>query len=58
MLNDEICKLREKLNKSIESNEDYSKIYQLSVELDKLIEEYYGITKRTGKVIASKLIIE
>ena len=58
MLNDEICKFREKLNKSIESNEDYSKIYQLSVELDKLIEEYYGITKRTGKVIAGKLIIE
>ena len=58
MLNDEICKLREKLNKSIELNEDYSKIYQLSVELDKLIEEYYGITKRTGKVIAGKLIIE
>ena len=58
MLNDEICKLIEKLNKSIESNEDYSKIYQLSVELDKLIEEYYGITKRTGKVIAGKLIIE
>ncbi len=58
MLNDEICKLREKLNKSIESNEDYSKIYQLSVELDKLIEEYYGISKRTGKVIAGKLIIE
>ena len=58
MLNDEICKLREKLNKSIESNEDYSKIYQLSVELDKLIEEYYEITKRTGKVIAGKLIIE
>ena len=41
MLNDEICKLREKLNKSIESEDDYSKIYQLSVELDELIAQYY-----------------
>ena len=41
-----------------ESMGNYSKIYQLSVELDKLIEEYYGISKRTGKVIAGKLIIE
>ena len=38
---DEINELREKLNKSIENNEDYSKIYDLSVQLDKLIEEYY-----------------
>ena len=41
MLNDEICKLRDKLNKSIEKGEDYSKIYQLSVELDELIAQYY-----------------
>ena len=33
MLNDEICNLRNKLNKSIEDGEDYSIIYQLSVEL-------------------------
>lgn len=46
MLNDEICKLREKLNKSIEGNESYEYIYTLSVELDKLIEEYYGINNR------------
>lgn len=38
---DKINELREKLNKSIENNEDYSKIYDLSVQLDKLIEEYY-----------------
>ncbi len=36
-----INKLRDKLNKSIEENEDYSIIYKLSVELDKLIAEYY-----------------
>lgn len=43
MLNDEICKLRDKLNKSIENNDDYSITYKLSVELDKLIAEYYKI---------------
>ena len=32
MLNDEICKLRDKLNKSIEQGEDYSIIYKISVE--------------------------
>lgn len=41
MLNEEICKLRDKLNKSIEENEDYSITYQLSVELDELIAQYY-----------------
>ena len=30
MLNDKICKLREKLNESIINGEDYSIIYQLS----------------------------
>ena len=41
MLNDDICKLRDKLNKAIEDEEDYEVIYKISVELDKLIEEYY-----------------
>jgi len=41
MLNDEICKLRDKLNKSIEQGDDYSVTYKLSVELDELIAEYY-----------------
>lgn len=40
MLNDEICNLRNKLNKSIEDGEDYSIIYQLSVELDDLIANF------------------
>lgn len=43
MLNDEICKLRDELNKSIEEGKDYSVIYDLSVKLDKLIAEYYKI---------------
>ena len=42
MLNDEICNLRNKLNKSIEDGEDYSVIYQLSVELDDLIADFYS----------------
>ena len=41
MLNDEICKLREKLNKSIEEGQDYEIIYKLSIELDELIAKYY-----------------
>ena len=41
MINDEICKLRNKLNKSIVSGEDYDKIYRISVELDELITKYY-----------------
>ena len=42
MLNDEICNLRNKLNKSIEDGEDYSFIYQLSVYLDDLIANFYN----------------
>ena len=41
MLNDEICKLRDKLNKSIENGDDYSITYKLSIELDELIAKYY-----------------
>lgn len=43
MLNEIICKKREELNKSIEEKKDYSEIYRISVELDQLIVEYYGI---------------
>lgn len=46
MLNDEICKLRDKLNESIITGKDYSIIYQLSVELDELIAKYYQNNKR------------
>ena len=41
MLNDEICKLRDELNKRIELGEDYEKIYELSVSLDELIAKFY-----------------
>ncbi len=45
MLNDEICRLRDKLNESIVTGKDYSIIYQLSIELDELITEYYRNNK-------------
>ncbi len=45
MLNEEICILRNKLNKSIEQGDDYKTIYQLSVELDELIAQYYNNLK-------------
>ena len=41
MLNEEICKLRDKLNESIINEEDYEIIYKLSIELDELIAKYY-----------------
>lgn len=41
MLDDKICELRNKLNKSISEGEDYSIIYQISVELDELIAKFY-----------------
>lgn len=44
MLDEKICKLREKLNNSIIKGEDYKIIYQLSVELDELIAQYYRMS--------------
>ena len=41
MLDDKICELRNKLNKSISDGEDYSIIYKISVELDELIAQFY-----------------
>lgn len=49
MLNDEICKLRDKLNKSIADGEDYGIIYNLSVELDDLIAKHYRIMQKNKK---------
>lgn len=41
MLNEEICKLRDKLNESIITEQDYSIIYDISVKLDELIAQFY-----------------
>ncbi len=58
MLNDEICKLREKLNNSIINGEDYEKTYKISVELDELIAEYYKIELEleNGKIKKTKKV--
>lgn len=53
MLNEEICELRDKLNKSIENGDDYAITYKLSVELDELIARYYRDLK-SGK---KKLVV-
>ena len=45
MLNKEINELRDKLNNARVGNEEYSKIYSLSVELDELIAKYYRESK-------------
>ena len=44
MLIDQICELRDKLNKSI-LTEDYEVTYELSIKLDDLIAEYYKLNK-------------
>ena len=49
MINDEICKLRDKLNRSIENGDDYEVIYKLSVELDELIAKFYDEKKVNKK---------
>lgn len=51
MLNEEICKLRDKLNKSIENGDDYSITYKLSVELDELIAKYYKKLKGSKSTV-------
>ena len=56
MLNDEICELRDKLNKSIEQGEDYSIIYQLSIELDELIAKHYKDLKENNEKLIYKTI--
>lgn len=46
-IDDRINVLRQKLNELIEDNQDYEQIYNLSLELDKLILEY---SKQTTKI--------
>ena len=51
MLNNEINELREKLDNAILKNEDYSIIYNISIELDELIAKYYRESKvKTAKI--------
>ena len=55
MLNDEICKLRDKLNKSVENEEDYETIYALSTKLDELIAKYYKENNMKQKKKSAKI---
>lgn len=43
MLNDEICKVRDELNRSIEENKPYEEILDISIKLDKLIARFYSV---------------
>ena len=54
MLIDQICELRDKLNKSI-LTEDYQVTYELSIKLDDLIAEYYKTHK---EVVANEVNTE
>lgn len=64
MLNDEICSLREKLNESIITGQDYDITYKLSIELDELIAKYYSVTndefenKKTNTIYRNQLVEE
>ena len=49
MINDEICRLRDELHKSIDENKDYDTIYKLSTDLDELIAKYYKENRKTKK---------
>lgn len=49
MLNEKICKLRERLDESIITGKNYKEIYKISVELDELIAKYY-IEKNAKKI--------
>lgn len=53
MLIDEICKLRNKLNKSI-LTEDYKATYELSIKLDELIAQYYKQNLNEAKTKVNK----
>lgn len=54
MIDEKICKLREKLNQSIIEKKDYNIIYQISIELDELIAQYYSNNNRREKAIYKK----
>ena len=49
MIDEEISKLRDKLNQSIIDKKDYNIIYKLSIELDELIAQYYSKNMKIQK---------
>jgi len=57
MLNDKICRLREELNNSIITGQDYSITYDLSIQLDQLIAEYYRVELDRTKEKTRKKVV-
>lgn len=56
MIDEEICKLRDELNKSIINEKDYNIIYKISIELDELIAKYYSTDiKKQAHTIKKKV---
>lgn len=49
MLEEEIKRKRKELNESIGKNEQYEKVYKLSIELDDLITEFYKESKEKAE---------
>mgnify|MGYP004445095621 CR=1 FL=1 len=58
MLNDEICELRQKLNKSIEDGKEYSEILKLSEELDELIAKFISTISNDPKSLEASETLE
>ena len=53
MIDEEILELRRKLDESITKENNYEKIYKISVELDTLITKYYS--KKLNDEVNSKI---
>ena len=49
MIEEEIQRKRKQLNESIENHQKYEDVYQLSIELDELITEFYKEAKEKTK---------
>lgn len=54
MLEEKIRKKRDELNQAIKNNEDYDKIYKISVELDELIAQYYSLREEKDLIQYNK----
>jgi hypothetical protein len=50
VLEQKICRLRDELNQSLTEEKDYKITYQLSIELDELIAEYYRLKLKNRRI--------
>lgn len=51
MLENQINDLREKLNESIINHQDYKITYEISIELDELIAQYYRNDRKNKEMV-------